>query len=453
MCNSTRSLAEITPEFGTFDYIICHGVYSWVPDDARSALLRVCSGNLAEDGVAFVSYNVFPGWHIPGMIREMMIYHVRRIQDPATKAKAARGFLDFLGNSAPDKDGHYARILRDEAVQLRAHADSYLLHEHLEDVNEPIYYHEFVDRVAGHGLKVLGDAHFHSMAISAQPRFVEALDRVATNPVDREQYFDFLCNRRFRRSMLCHADARTALRADLEVVKTLTATSLVRPATLPVDMSPRTHVNFRAADGSTRISAPDPLTKAALMAMIDAEPRALSFDELSNAIRRRVDVTRLDASDSLDHLAERLLQCYAGNAIELHSYDPPIESSPGERPRAFPVARISAANGPLNMPNLWHAFANLSEFDSLVLRQLDGKKNRAGDRRIASFGGLRGQVHHPAKWPAGHRSRGDPPAHGAFAPAQPGTIGRGGPPDEMRPRRHLTVFFPGAPTQPPRNAP
>src|SRR5262249_16385673 len=44
-----------------FDYIICHGVYSWVPAVVRESILRICRQRLSARGVAIVSYNVLPG--------------------------------------------------------------------------------------------------------------------------------------------------------------------------------------------------------------------------------------------------------------------------------------------------------------------------------------------------------------------------------------------------------
>src|SRR5207247_7326990 len=64
------NVLEIGPDFGLFDYIVCHGVYSWVPPVARDKILEVCRKNLAPNGVAYVSYNTLPGWHMRGMIRD-----------------------------------------------------------------------------------------------------------------------------------------------------------------------------------------------------------------------------------------------------------------------------------------------------------------------------------------------------------------------------------------------
>ena len=56
------NLEEVDASLGQFDYIICHGVYSWVPPAVQTAILRIASENLAPDGVAYISYNTYPGW-------------------------------------------------------------------------------------------------------------------------------------------------------------------------------------------------------------------------------------------------------------------------------------------------------------------------------------------------------------------------------------------------------
>jgi len=75
-------LMEAGPELGEFDYIIAHGLYSWVPPEVRERLLHVCRAHLAPSGVAYVSYNTYPGFHRREMFREMMLYHVRGSKIP-----------------------------------------------------------------------------------------------------------------------------------------------------------------------------------------------------------------------------------------------------------------------------------------------------------------------------------------------------------------------------------
>jgi SAM-dependent methyltransferase len=63
-------LRDIGPDFGEFDFILAHGLYSWVPPDVRDGLLRVCAQRLTPQGIAFISYNAYPGRHMRQMLRK-----------------------------------------------------------------------------------------------------------------------------------------------------------------------------------------------------------------------------------------------------------------------------------------------------------------------------------------------------------------------------------------------
>ena len=87
----------------SFDYIICHGVYSWVPQAVQQAILRVCGENLAEQGVAYISYNVYPGWKMREVVRDAMLYHTRNVTDPKQKLEQARAMLNFTQSESLQK--------------------------------------------------------------------------------------------------------------------------------------------------------------------------------------------------------------------------------------------------------------------------------------------------------------------------------------------------------------
>src|SRR6267142_1438469 len=65
------SILDVGADEGIFDYIVCHGVYSWVPPEVQNRILTICNRNLAPNGVAYVSYNTYPGWHVRGMVRDL----------------------------------------------------------------------------------------------------------------------------------------------------------------------------------------------------------------------------------------------------------------------------------------------------------------------------------------------------------------------------------------------
>jgi len=83
-------LSEIDASFGQFDYIICHGVYSWVPAKVQEAIMRICADNLAPDGVAYLSYNTYPGWKAREIVRDAMILRGGPRDAPAEKLAYAR---------------------------------------------------------------------------------------------------------------------------------------------------------------------------------------------------------------------------------------------------------------------------------------------------------------------------------------------------------------------------
>jgi len=57
-------LGAFRADADTFDYIIAHGVFSWIPPAIQEKLLEVCSRRLAPRGVAYISYNTYPAGHL-----------------------------------------------------------------------------------------------------------------------------------------------------------------------------------------------------------------------------------------------------------------------------------------------------------------------------------------------------------------------------------------------------
>ena len=106
---------DVGEDFGRFDYVICHGVYSWVPEAVQDRILEICARNLTPDGVAYVSYNTYPGWHARGLARDLMGFHVRRIAAAKARATEARAILEDMVRVLPDPDSAYGRILSREA--------------------------------------------------------------------------------------------------------------------------------------------------------------------------------------------------------------------------------------------------------------------------------------------------------------------------------------------------
>jgi methyltransferase-like protein/SAM-dependent methyltransferase len=375
------SITRITPDFGQFDYIICHGVFSWVPREVQDCILEICARNLTSNGIAYVSYNTYPGWHMRGMIRDMMLYHSRQFADPHVRVKQARNLLDFLTRSVSGDQSPYSLLLKSEVEVLARSEDSYLFHEHLEDVNEPLYFHQFFERAAAKGLRYLAEVDLHVMVPGNYPPEVESvLQMLSPDLIHMEQYMDFLRNRMFRQTLLCgsHCTPRYSLRP--EQLKTFWIASPARPTTPDSDVRTDKQVEFQSPAGIS-LKSTDPVAKAAMVYLAEVWPQAMSFDDLLEVACERAAFARATqerAAEAMRRLGQCLLACYTagGGLVELHLYPPKFAATVGERPTASALARYQATQG-AQVANLRHELVGLSEFGRQVVRHVDGSRNRA----------------------------------------------------------------------------
>jgi methyltransferase-like protein/SAM-dependent methyltransferase len=377
------NILDVGRYFEQFDYIVCHGVYSWAPHPVRHKILEVCARNLAPQGVAFVSYNTYPGWHMNGAVRDMLCFHARRFARPDERARQARALLRFLAEAAAPEQNAYSRLLT-EGLEVFAKVDnSYLLHEYLEEVNEPVYFHQFVERAAAHGLQYLAEAEVHTMAPWRFPaRVAEAVARLSSNFIELEQFLDFVRNRKFRQTLLCHADVVLERHVGPERLTGLHVASALRPASPDLDVRPDRAERFHGPRGHG-LTTTDPLLKAALVHLAEHWPQGVPFADLTDTARARLGA---DAADAGQALGRSLLQLYSANMVELHARPLPFVREIAERPLASPLARRQAAVGPV-VTNLRHESGTLSDWQRRVLCLLDGSRDRAAlCDRLASSG-------------------------------------------------------------------
>ncbi|WP_341667008.1 class I SAM-dependent methyltransferase [Alcaligenes sp. SDU_A2] len=200
------SISDITPEFGQFDYIIVHGVFSWVPPEVRQDILRVCRENLSPEGLAYISYNTYPGWKAGEIVRDAMLLH-SHFADEDQKVESAKAMLTLLSDGLAAGNSLRPSLLS-AVQQLKAHTDYYIAHEYLETFNNPCYFVEFADAAQQAGLIHVGDSEPRLESSHLYGRNVQlnhSLIAFGRNRLMRQQYLDFAVGRNFRKSMLVHA--------------------------------------------------------------------------------------------------------------------------------------------------------------------------------------------------------------------------------------------------------
>ena len=236
-------IASIGSEIGTFDYIIAHGVYSWVDDGVKDALLRLIDEHLAEDGIAYVSYNTYPGWHTMEEVRQLMMFSNRDKAQFNHKEKVLHG--KTIGSIVGSQILKYDNLKERNSKFLGAlrsvmQKDEYYVgHDHLEPNNDPVYFYQFNDHLEAHNLAYLCDADLTlSMVRSFDADIADTLDKLALNDhVAQEQYLDFMLDTTFRKSIICkakHAESVTYDMGNPELVNSVPMRTIINSLTYTI---------------------------------------------------------------------------------------------------------------------------------------------------------------------------------------------------------------------------
>ncbi len=370
-------LTTIDDRFGRFDYIIAHGVYSWVPPDVQDAVLRICEQRLSDSGVALVSYNALPGCHLRQMVRAMGQFHTRDLTDPRERADQLRAMVRLLVASTRDDGSSYPRILRSEADRLDKLSDEFLLHDVLEEANFPCYFHEFVARAGSHNLQFVCEAlPVDRRGLRLSPDVLETMRR-EYDPIELEQHLDFLDGTAFRRSLLCRAG--NELKRDLGAapLERLLIASPARPVSASPDLKGEQPEEFthRKDRFTASIRCDRPIEKVALAILGEAFPHAMPLDALIDAAAARLG-RQPDDRDRRE-LRELVLGGFPVGVIELHRWQSPAVCTVNPCPEVSPVARYEISQG-WDATTLWHERLALSDpLARELIVSLDGRNDRA----------------------------------------------------------------------------
>jgi SAM-dependent methyltransferase len=358
LCAMPLEAFEAVPD--SFDYVIAHGLYSWVAAPVRDRLLALCREVLAPQGVAYVSYNALPGGRLREALRDMLVFHSAALERPADRVEQARALLELLRAGWSDRN-EFGAIMSRHAERLLERSAETLFHDELAAVNHAVYFHEFAADAARHGLQYLAEADFFEMQIGTMPEPVATELLGVEDPVRREQYLDFLKGRMFRQTLLCRSELAVERSPRPRVLERMAVSSPVSAGREGGRM------RFEGPSGST-LTTDHPLVCSALERLGESWPAALWVRELVPA----------DAAETdRDALLDALLRSYAGNLVQMHVHPPELATSAGELPEVSPLARRQAEAGPL-VTNLRHTTVLIEDgLGRQLVSRLDGTRDRA----------------------------------------------------------------------------
>ena len=185
-----------------FDFIVLHGVYSWVSEAVRGEIRASLEAKLKPGGLVMVSYNAMPGWaHLQPIRRMMQTYAGAVTGDSTEKARAAFAYVDFLAKNGAE----YFATLPAAASHLKeiaTHDIRYVAHEYLTPHANPFYFSEVEQGMRSVGLSFAGSMTpaENYAELMAPPQFRGLLADAPTRAVV-EMHRDFIVNTRFRRDL------------------------------------------------------------------------------------------------------------------------------------------------------------------------------------------------------------------------------------------------------------
>ncbi len=364
-------LMAVGPDFGEFDYIIAHGVYAWVPKTVQEKILAICKANLSANGIAFVSYNTNPAGHVRAILREMMQFHGRCTMETANPVKQGRDFLEVIVK-ATDARSPWKAVFERELKLMFNRDENVVYHDDLGECFRPVSFGDFAEQAAHRGLQFLSEANLNEVLepeLGAEA--LAALSQLAEgNLIAYQQYVDFARYRRFRQTLLCHAD----LRLQREGVPAHARKLLVASPLRATAEGPDGAVEFTNIRGADTLTTNNPAIIAILRRLQEIWPCAERFEELAKAALPLVPEEQ--RAEAVDGLAQAVLRLGANKLSDLRTYELPLAAGVSEKPTASLLARLMVQEGG-TVTTLLHTHLNIEDQQGRrFLQLLDGTRDR-----------------------------------------------------------------------------
>jgi len=371
------SITDVDDSFGKFDYIICHGVLSWVPDFVQDKIIEISKKNLSKNGIAYISYNTLPGWNMVRTIRDMMIYHAKSFSENE-KVSQSRALLEFVKESLEGSDTPYAKVLKQEAELLSKQGDHYIRHDHLEENNKQFYFSAFMQKAKEQGLQYLSDCSLSSMYLGNMKQQVAEKLQEINDIVRTEQYMDFITNRRFRSTLLCHNDIRLNRSLNNDSIRNfaisldITADKSLKDAV--IENNELMKFYFKG-DKKQYISTTSSALKAAFYVLIENKGYPLTFKDLINKADKLLTGSNKEQIEA--ELIKNCMNLVIKGYMDIHLQNRDKEKIKLDKPNVSKLVQYQVEKTTNNwVTNQLHLPISINLFDKFAVKYMNGKNTK-----------------------------------------------------------------------------
>lgn len=374
-------LRDLGDTLGTFDFIIAHGLVSWIPADARAEAFALIGRALAPDGVAMVSFNAYPGWHDFEPVRRLMAFHTEPIADPAEKVAQARAMARwYCARVAREAEDVKGELMLKVFQRIADASDAIIRHDYLAEHHQPFYFLDFVDQITPHGLAFMTNARHARLRVGNYDDEIAAMLRALPDANRQQQYMDFFSHTRFRTVALCRAERTIDRAASLARFADLAFQARTVHDVWAPELRLSPSVSVATATGAVEIHG-TPL-RIALSVLHRHAPAALDVDTLFELVLPELIAagaagdlggTEAGQAELALMMLRELVGLYFREVVHLWQRPPRAGATIGARPRTGRVQRLQAAEA-ATATSLDHRHVTLEPLERDVLARLDGRR-------------------------------------------------------------------------------
>ncbi len=348
-------------EGGEFDFVIVHGVFSWVEDEMKRRLLARCREWLVPEGLAYVGFNTLPGWAMRKPVVEMVRAMVGRDGLGETPEAVLEGMFEALEGA----DSAYAALLRETVQDMRAKG-AVLEFDDFAPVCDPVTVAQFVTLAGESGMRWLGEAELsRTLPDGISKSGEEWLDKAAGDRLLAEQLADVLSGRTHRAAVLARADAQLPDRVSMQVVLDLCARPLFGVAESKGTME------LLDRGGRVRARMTDKLARDWFAALAEVAPSCVPVGEVLEGVGKR---RCGDLTNDLPTLARLVLDGARAGLLELRTEPVRVAREVPKRPM-LDALRMAAARRERPLVDAFHAPCSFPEAHCRILQFIDGTKS------------------------------------------------------------------------------
>lgn len=263
---------------GPFDIIMAHGVFSWITDDARDAMLAMCSSLLAPNGLLYLNYNTKPGWTVRGMVRDFLMQHTEHASNLKERAEMCQVIAAEVIAPLKAEEHSYSRLMGNEFQMVVNQKTAYIAHEYLAPENNAYWRDEFFSLLQDSGFTFIADADFNCISNRITTDYANLLKEAGLASGVAANSADLICYRQMQSPILTHTPLVKERCNDAEFANLIMASSLT-----PVEDKEGNQSSFKLATGQEIETSKESISKA-LIKLHPVWPRGLTVGSLFSDI-------------------------------------------------------------------------------------------------------------------------------------------------------------------------